>query len=409
MSRSGLLVLCLAGLVASGSAHAASWLECNGDSGKKIRWGGNSTTARINTQSFTPGPVLQAAQRGFTIMNRNPSPFVVDDVTESGGVGDDNGQNEVYAWDIGPPGEARMWMHCYWFLGWHYGLDEVDIVLDSGRSWTTTTSKALLGNYGGTGRPIEPVIVHEAGHYLGLMHVTREYNVMGDSWRHHHTNGSTTSSYFGEDASHGSRVLYGPQSSFFEDLSVSHWRRIGDDGEYSTHDRTRVRNSADTITLVVSTVNGEPHFRVKPGETVRPEFTVENNGKSTQSNVVYGIYVSTNDFISRGDRRLGGGTFSSIHPADVWTGTIPVTIPSDLTVGQDYWLGLIIDDDNAIGEVSGTNNAAYIGIRIRDEDDDCGLGAELALLVPTLVAVRRRRRRMQVASSTSKHLFGSTP
>ncbi len=213
--------------------------------------------------------------------------------------------------------------------------------------------------------PIDAVITHEAGHFLGLMHVNWEYNVMGDSWRHHHTNGTTANIYFGEDASHGARVLYGNQSTAFNDVSVSHWRRTGANGEYSSHDRVRVRNNANTATLTPITIVGEPGFRVTRGTTVRPEFTLENNGKTTQSNISFGIYVSSNDFISTGDRRLGGGTFGSLSPEDVHTTTIPVFIPSDLTIGQNYWIGIIIDENNDISETNGGNNMAYIPIRIQ--------------------------------------------
>ncbi|VAW85520.1 Probable Co/Zn/Cd efflux system membrane fusion protein [hydrothermal vent metagenome] len=347
------------------SSFGASWLECNGDSGKKLRWSGNSTTARINTTSFS-GDNLIAAQRGINATNLNPSPFFINMRTETGSVGSGNGQNEVYATSISPPGRARMRYHCYWFFGWKYGLDEVDIELDStGRSWTSSTEKSRNFAYTGTRLPIDAVINHEAGHYLGLMHVNWEYNVMGDSWRHHHANGSTAITYFGEDASHGSRVLYGNQSSSFNDVSASHWRRTGASGEYSSHSRVRVRNSSNTGTLAGITINGEPGYRVTRGTTVRPEFTIENNGKFTHSNVSYGIYISTNDYISYGDRRIGGGTFGSIHPANVYTTTLPVYIPTDLNAGQNYWLGIIVDEDNTISEVSGYNNRAYTPVRIQ--------------------------------------------
>ena len=347
------------------SSFAASWLECNGDSGKKLRWGGTSTTARINTTSFPAGSILQAAQRGVDITNTNPSPFAINRTTETGTVGRGNGQNEIYADNISPPGVARMNYHCYWFFGWHYGLDEVDIVLDStGRSWTTSQAKNANFAYTGSSLPIDSVITHEAGHYLGLMHVNWEYNVMGDSWRHHHTNGSNAIIYFGEDASHGARVLYGSQGSAFHDVSAAHWRRTGADGEYSSHGRVRVRNSSDTGTLPSITIAGEPGYRVTRGSVVRPEFTIENNGKQTENNVTYGIYVSNNDFLSYGDTRIGGGTFGSIHPADVATLTLPVTIPNSLVAGQNYWLGIIVDENNDISEVSGSNNRAYIPIRV---------------------------------------------
>lgn len=345
-------------------ALSASWLECDGDSGKKMRWGGNSTNVRINTVSFS-GNNLTAARRGISATNSNPSPFVINDTTETGGVGSGNGQNEVYGQDISPPGKASMRYHCYWFLGWHYGLNEVDIVLDSSRTWTNSSAKSANFTYTGSALPIDSVITHEAGHFLGLMHVNWEYNVMGDSWRHHHANGTQANIYFGEDASHGARVLYGNQTGAFNDVAVSHWRRTGADGEYSSHDRVRVRNSANTATLTGITIAGEPGFRVTRGTTVRPEFTLENNGKTTRSNISFGIYISSNDFISTFDRRIGGGTFGSLSPEDVHTTTIATFIPGDLIVGQNYWLGIVIDEDNNISEVNGANNMAYIPIRIQ--------------------------------------------
>lgn len=363
MLRFKLLITSIIVLLAQ-PALSASWLECNGDSAKKLRWGGNSTTARINTISFS-GSNLTAVQRGINATNANPSPFVVNTVTETGGVSRGNGQNEIYAKDISPPGVAQMNYHCYWFFGWHYGLDEVDIVLDSSRSWTSSNAKNANFAYTGTRLPIDAVITHEAGHFLGLMHVNWEYNVMGDSWRHHHANGTVANTYFGEDASQGSRVLYGNQASAFNDVSVSHWRRTGADGEYSSHDRVRIRNSANTATLTPITIVGEPGFRVTRGTTVRPEFTLENNGKTTQNNISFGIYVSTNDFISTSDRRIGGGTFGSLSPDDVLTTTVTAAIPKDLTLGQDYWLGIIIDEKNEITETNNSNNMAYIPMRIQ--------------------------------------------
>ena len=358
----------IAGLLASlaflvATADAASWRVCNGS--KKIKWSGNSTSARINTGSFPAGSILQAAQRGIDRTNANPSKFTINRTTETGGVGGDNGQNEIYAENISPPGVARSWFHCYWLFGTRAGLDEVDIALDSSDVWTTSQNKNNHFAYGGSGQPIEPVIVHEAGHYLGLTHVNTEYNVMGDSWRHHHTNGSTSKSYFGEDASRGAIQMYGAQSSRFEDLSASHWRYTGSSGEYSSHDRTRMFASNGTTVLTERDVEGEPGYIVNRGDNLRAEFTIENNGKNTQTSVRYGIYISTNDFISRFDRRVSTGGWSSIHPANVATQQFSFRVPNDLVRGRKYWVGIRVDDTNVVSETTGTNNVAYIPIFVR--------------------------------------------
>ena len=41
-----------------------------------------------------------------------------------------------------------------------------------------------------------------------------------------------------------------------------------------------------------------------------------------------------------------------------------LVIPGDLTSGNDYWVGAVIDYDNALGETVSSNNATYIPIRI---------------------------------------------
>ena len=342
-------------------AAAASWLVCDGS--HAIKWGGTSTSARINTASYPPGSILQAAQRGVDITNTNPSKFVINRTTETGGVGRGNGQNEIYAENIDPPGVARMNYHCYWFFGIHAGLDEVDIALDSGiNSWTSSRAKSANSVYSGTGTAIEPVIVHEAGHYLGLMHVNSEYNVMGDSWRHHATNGAEARSYFGEDAGRGAVQLYGARTGTFNDVAAVHWRRTGADGEYSSHGRTRMFNSAGTALNPV-TVGGEPRYTVNRGSNVRAEFTIENNGKATVSNVGYGIYISTNDTISTFDRRVGGGSYASINADNVATHQFSFTVPANLAANTNYWVGIVMDEANTISEIDSFNNATYIAIR----------------------------------------------
>jgi subtilase family serine protease len=40
-----------------------------------------------------------------------------------------------------------------------------------------------------------------------------------------------------------------------------------------------------------------------------------------------------------------------------------LTIPSDLTSGINYWLGVIIDEDDRIAEMVEWNNATYLPMR----------------------------------------------
>ena len=379
-------------LLVGASANAASWLECDGDPGKKIKFSGNSTTAEISTWNY-PANWRSKIKDAIKIVNTNPSPFWINTVERNNGAGDLNGENEVYYADIDGPGVARMWSYCYswsWeqtFLGVVYdsasgiefGLKEVDIILDSHRddgtprAWTISSNKSQSDRYGGSKQFAEAVFVHEFGHFLGLMHVNTEYNIMGDSWDHMITQNGKTRSYFGEDASRGARQLYGTQNSAFRDLSVSHFRYTGVSGEYSKHGRTRPvkKNGSKWLSLPIysGTSDGsviEPIYGVDLGDRIRFEFTVENNGKQTENNVRGGIYISTNDWISTSDRQIHTHTWNSIAAQGAaYTFTYEITIPNDLDQGRAYWVGYIVDDNNQIHEKTGKNNAAYIPVWIQ--------------------------------------------
>ena len=88
-------------------------------------------------------------------------------------------------------------------------------------------------------------------------------------------------------------------------------------------------------------------------------------GKTTQSGVDVGFYISTNNLITTFDRRIGGRTLT-LSRDNVYSPTHhTVTIPGDLNVGQTYWVGAIIDEDNSLSEAVEWNNATYIPIRVQ--------------------------------------------
>jgi len=105
----------------------------------------------------------------------------------------------------------------------------------------------------------------------------------------------------------------------------------------------------------------EPRFIVYHGQQIWPEFTYENNGSDTQT-VRVGFYLSNDDYISTNDRRIGGASVT-LGRDWVYTRTFPVTLPADLLEEHDYYLGVIIDDDNKVIEPLRESNATYIGLR----------------------------------------------
>jgi hypothetical protein len=112
------------------------------------------------------------------------------------------------------------------------------------------------------------------------------------------------------------------------------------------------------------TVGSETGHRVSRGQVVRAEFTYENNGANTKNGVVTGYYISTNDTISTGDRRIGGASWN-LGRGNVMTTTVTLTIPNDLALNTNYWLGAVVDENAAIAESVESNNATYIPIRVQ--------------------------------------------
>ena len=352
---------------ATTTAQAYSTSSCLG---KKLKWDSNSKTLRSNTASFPTGYWYDGVKDGVAKFNLNPSKFRYSVTTESGGVGRGNGQSEIWGWPgseiNGAPAVASSKWSCYWFFGKHVKMKEVDIIFnfDAPWRWTANTNKEAMFMYRQSGglRPLQTTLAHELGHGLRLNHVNYEYNVMGTDFEHIHVNDSNARAYMGEDTTDGIVALYGVRSGGWEDIAVAHWRYSGASGEYSDHRKTRLFSSSGG-NLPTFTVNNETGYRVTRGQTVRAEFTYENNGKNYQDNVKAGYYISTNDYITTSDQRVGGSTFD-LGRNQVYTTTKTLTIPNNLSTNRNYWLGVVIDEDNAISEAVGWNNATYIPIRV---------------------------------------------
>ncbi len=235
------------------------------------------------------------------------------------------------------------------------------MIFDNGVSYTTSMNKTSLWSHGGSFRPFQTTAIHELGHGAGLAHTNNTYNIMGQDWDHIHANGSTARSYLGEDAAHGLVYLYGTTSGSAEDLGITHFKRTGANGQYSTHAKTVLRTSTGG-NLSWFTNNGEQTFRVNRGGTYRLELTFENNGKSNQSQDLR-FYVSTNSLISTYDTLIRTSSVS-VNRNSVYTAYYTITIPSNLTRGANYWVGAVIDANGTVSEMTEANNATYLPIRI---------------------------------------------
>ncbi len=358
----------LAALAFGGEAAAYELKRC-GD--QNIKWNSNNVTLMASNNSFPTGTWRNGIQRAVDLTNQNPSNFRFTLVSNTGGVALSNGQNEVWgSTDTagilqGAPAIAYTPSTCLRFAGITVsGIDETDVIFDysSPWRWTTSTTKTNLILYGGSLRALHTTGVHEFGHSLGLSHENDEYNIMGRDFEHLYANGSTASGYLGEDAADATVALYGLRSGAFEDVALVHWRWSGRSGEYSDHDRTRLF-SCSGLELPRTTIGGEPGYRVNRGQCVQLELTYENNGRAFQSGIAARYYISTNDYISTFDRQIGVGNWN-LGRAQVATTRVTLTVPNDLTPARNYWIGGVLDPNNAIREFNESNNATYIPIRI---------------------------------------------
>lgn len=361
-------------LCATSSAFAFEYEVCLGEN---LKWSTTSEFRRADSKSFPKGQVRAAVLESLNVFNENPSTFRFTYALDTDGIGFNNGQSEVWGTSDttllkGAPAANQNQIDCFWLAGNHVKIKESDIYFDfrntkkAPNKWSFSTNKAQDFQYGGSGnlRSFHSTMIHESGHGVGLQHVSYRYSVMGSDFSHVHVNGNRISAYVGDDTSGGLIFLYGNNSAKWEDLSVTHWKYLGKKGEYSTHQRTKLYDASGAELRKVQ-INNEPGYIVDRGQVVQPEFTFENNGKSGQSNIPIAYFISTDDTIDGGDRKIADALLSKPRDDQPFTATFPVTIPTNLTRGQNYWLGVLVDNKKKLGEKVEDNNATYIPIQIK--------------------------------------------
>lgn len=330
--------------------------------GGKIKWVDHDVTLRASGVSFPVGAWRDDLTVAKNRWNDNPSDFRWTLQFDEPSVGLNNLQNEIWFSSDQDILDGSPALTLRWYVG--TAIAEADIVADVGFSFTTSSLTANSSAYEGTKRPFVTTCLHEMGHALGLLHENDVYNTMGNAWTHVNANGGELHFYPGEDACNGAVFLYGLDGTHREDVSVTHWKYSGRDGEYSTHERTDLLDTSGNRLKVHSGTSDDPVFEVTLGQQVDMEFQFENSGATTQSPLT-GFYLSTgNNDIQTSDRLLATRT-PTLSRNTTYLTTQRLTIPSDLNHGQTYYLGVIVDKNDTIDEVNETNNATYIGIYVK--------------------------------------------
>ncbi len=323
----------------------------------------NNVTMRGSSVSFPAG---NAARIGLsTVVSRiynNPSEAWITQQWGDNSLSFNNGQSEVWFSASDTYSPAVAFSYTNWWTG---RIDETDVVFYNGISWNYTMNKTSVWPYGGSRRPFQTTAMHEYGHVLSLGHEDDEYNIMGQDWDHIHCNGNTVRSYLGEDASDGLVDSYGRISgASFEDVSVSLFERGGSSNGYSTHNFCDVYTAGGSYlgSSNYSTFNGQRRYNLNKGTTYRFEYSFENNGETTRT-VRVGFYLSSNNYISTNDTLLTT-TMMTLGRGNVYTSRRSITLPGWLNSGSTWYIGAIVDDNNTLSEVDGSDNAAYHIVRI---------------------------------------------
>jgi hypothetical protein len=93
----------------------------------------------------------------------------------------------------------------------------------------------------------------------------------------------------------------------------------------------------------------------KLGQTINVKSTIKNQGYGTARNFYAGIYLSTTTAISPSDTQIGTRWVSKLAAGSSNSATIAAQIPPGLAIGT-YYIGLIVDNGNDVGELSEINN-----------------------------------------------------
>ncbi|MGI9282482.1 MAG: PKD domain-containing protein [Endozoicomonas sp.] len=349
--------------LSSGQALAYKyWTDCGNSTPRK--WGSNSFTFNANPTGFDGqyAKWFTSFSNALARFNDTPVNLTVGlQLDNDLNVGVGNGESEVW-W--GNNGNSAIGYNITDPCG---NTIEGDIIFHNTVSYNDgMEDKTNFWNYGGDARTFETTALHEVGHTIGLAHENRYYNIMGSDYTHVHTTGDNAlRSYMGEDAVNGLIATYGQTAR--EDLSVAAWRHTGASGEYSSHGRTRLFDSNGAVLDSTVAVSGcgysscERRYEVEPGQAIQYEMTLENNGTNSHT-ATLGYYISTNATITSTDTLISTDTVTVTRNTPD-TITRNVVIPDNLSANTDYYLGVIIDNDNSVSEWTEANNSSYIHMR----------------------------------------------
>lgn len=343
---------------------------CSGNENKRHHWPkpkdtnhpSPSATAKFNLSSVfgensTAG--LEVAQDRW---NSTPAAIYIDINKGDTSIGYNNNQSEIW-WSSELSERSKTFKRVACGLHATGAIYEADIVFGHGYvdSFYRGETKSNLIPYGGTKTSFINAAMQEFGNAIGLGFVNGYYSLMNNSAinAHFQTNGDYARSYVGEDTIDGALDIYGSRYMWTSrNVGATHWKY---DAETEKHKKTAVYNQFQEI-LPTKAVNGEGHFKVTRGQTHLVEFTYENL-TYYDATVDVGIYISSNDNITRNDRLLKVVNDVQLVMNKPTTTKTSIVIPADLEGDKAYYVGAIVNYNfELVHSNNSDDDAAYLPI-----------------------------------------------
>jgi len=212
---------------------------------------------------------------------------------------------------------ALAWTVCWSGL---FGLyDECDVIMDAGRPWSLSPHDSTW---------FQSTVLHELGHVRGLGHYNNFLSMQNS----------------------GTSKLLRAETLYMDDKEgvrqhASHVSEMDAVMYAKWHDGSAPRwMSMAPTSLTV----GQTAFL--------QNVTIENRGTQTLSPLRFGVYLSTDTFISTSDQLINTGSFSSFGRFTYSTFNWSATIPQVSDCGT-YYLGGIVDYEQRWAERFEGNNA----------------------------------------------------
>ncbi len=208
------------------------------------------------------------------------------------------------------------------------------------------------------------ILIHEFGHAMGIDDHNDPWSVMCPAG----TCGKT-----GKMSHQGTTHNLANYETIFPD-DLAYLVAVHSDSSSGTIDpftsAWRINDTTKKPERIYSDKAEENPLQVCRGQSINVTFTLGNKGKQRTPQIDYGIFFSSDKIIAATDFQGRWGWIDN-YGNEQNTIDRPVTVPNNLIPGQSYYVGVIIDYNNAYSEDIHYNNSSYLGLKVTVKTTGC--------------------------------------